>query len=245
MDDIAKSLAQGYSKDEIPQKWRLLSGENNWEGLLDPLSIDLRRVIIHYGEMAQATYDAFDTEKASRFAGSSRYAKRDFFSKVGLNEGNPFKYSVTKFLYATSEIHVPDAFLIKPLSREAWRKESNWMGYVAVATDEGKAVLGRRDIVVAWRGTKQTLEWIVDFEFSLVSASDILGKANNPKVHHGWYSIYTSSDSRSPFSKKSARHQVSFFTSQFLWSSIKTFKGNYNKGRKVLVCLEHYSHINI
>ncbi|KAF7846534.1 hypothetical protein BT93_L4189 [Corymbia citriodora subsp. variegata] len=208
MDAIAKCLAQGYLKDEIPRKWRLLSGENNWEGLLDPLDIDLRRVIIHYGEMVQAIYDAFDTEKASRFAGISQYAKRDFFSKVGLEKGNPFKYSVTKFLYATSEIPVPDAFLIKPLSREAWRKESNWIGYVAVATDEGKNVLGRRDIVVVWRGTKQTLEWVDDFEFNLVSASKILGKANDPKVHQGWYSIYTSSDSRSPFSKQSARHQV-------------------------------------
>ncbi|KAF2303232.1 hypothetical protein GH714_015365 [Hevea brasiliensis] len=164
------------------KRWKHLSGQNNWKDLLDPLDIDLRRYIIHYGEMAQATYDAFNTQKASKYAGSSLYAKADFFPKVGLEKGNPYKYSVTKFFYATSEIPLPEAFIIKSLSREAWSKESNWIGYVAVATDEGKALLGRRDIVIAWRGTVQTLEWVNDFEFLLVSASKILRNSGDPKV---------------------------------------------------------------
>ncbi|XVF25673.1 hypothetical protein REPUB_Repub13aG0233900 [Reevesia pubescens] len=195
--------------NSIAKRWKDLSGQNNWQKLLYPLDIDLRRYIIHYGEMAQATYDAFNTEKASKFAGSSLYGKKDFFSNVGLEKGNPYLYQVTKFLYATSQIQVPEAFIVKPLWREAWSKESNWMGYVAVATDEGKCVLGRRGNVIAWRGTVQTLEWINDFEFNLVSPVKIFGdQRSDIKVHEGWYSIYTSEDPRSPYNKSSARDQV-------------------------------------
>ncbi|KAF9683656.1 hypothetical protein SADUNF_Sadunf04G0036500 [Salix dunnii] len=192
----------------IAKRWKHLSGENNWKDLLEPLDYDLRQYLIHYGEMAQATYDSFNSQKASKYAGSSLYAKDEFFSRVHLEKGNPFKYRVTKFLYATSQVQLPEAFIIKSLSREAWSKESNWMGFVAVSTDEGKAALGRRDIVIAWRGTIQTLEWVDDFEFNLVSASKIFGESGNSKVHQGWYSIYTSDDSRSPYNKNSARDQV-------------------------------------
>ncbi|KAK6115675.1 hypothetical protein DH2020_007944 [Rehmannia glutinosa] len=166
----------------LAKRWKILSGTNHWEGLLDPLDLDLRQYIIHYGEMAQAAYDTFNSEKASKYAGSSRYAKDNLFSKVGIDLGNPFK--------------------------EAWSKESNWIGFVAVATDEGKLALGRRDILIAWRGTIRTLEWMNDFEFTSVSAPEIFGGNVEPKVHLGWYSIYTSDDPRSPFNTTSARNQV-------------------------------------
>ncbi|KAM7525042.1 hypothetical protein LguiA_014944 [Lonicera macranthoides] len=195
----------------IAQKWRILSGENNWEGLLDPPDIDLRQHIIHYGEMAQATYDTFNSENASKYAGTSRYAKKDLFAKVGLEQGNQVKYRVTKYLYATSSMELPGAFLFKSISREAWSKESNWIGFVAVASDEGKNNdLGRRDIVVAWRGTVEALEWVNDFEFLLVSAPKIFKENDDDKakVHRGWYSLYTSDDPRSAFNKTSARDQV-------------------------------------
>ena len=56
--------------DSIARKWRDLSGQSSWKGLLDPLDIDLRRYIMHYGQLA--TYDAFKSEKASKYAGNSR-----------------------------------------------------------------------------------------------------------------------------------------------------------------------------
>ncbi|KAJ4976697.1 hypothetical protein NE237_001803 [Protea cynaroides] len=183
--------------NSISKKWKQLSGQDNWKNMLDPLNIDLRRYIIHYGEMAQATYDAFNTDKLSKYAGSCRYRRSDFFCKVGLEIANPYKYKVTKFLYATSSVD---------------SKESNWIGYVAVATDEGKKVLGRREIVIAWRGTQQLLEWGNDLNFKLFPADSIFGPdSGDAKVHRGWYSIYTSDDPRSHYNKSSARAQVYYF----------------------------------
>ncbi|KAF5944507.1 hypothetical protein HYC85_018584 [Camellia sinensis] len=137
---------------------------------------------------------------------SNRYAKTDLFAKLGLD---PSTYRVTKYLYATSSTQVPDAFILKSQSREAWSKESNWMGYVVVATDEGMAKLVRRDIVIAWRGTIQALEWANNLQILLVSPSKIIGEQDDDtKVHQGFYSIYTSNNPRSPFTEASARDQV-------------------------------------
>ncbi|KAL8524406.1 hypothetical protein ACS0TY_014116 [Phlomoides rotata] len=201
-------IASEEDEQAIAKRWELLSGKDNWKGLLDPLDIDLRRYIVHYGAMAEATYDTFNIQKASKYAGTSIYSKNDLFSSVGIDKGKPPKYNVTKYFYATSSVPLPDAFLIGSMSREAWNKESNWMGFVAVATDEGKSTLGRRDILIAWRGSVQNLEWVNDVEFLLIAAPIIFKGKNVPKVHYGWHSIYTSNDPKSPFNKASARDQV-------------------------------------
>ncbi|CAN4078811.1 unnamed protein product [Withania somnifera] len=192
------------------EKWEELSGKNNWEGLLNPLDLDLRKYIIQYGELAHATYDTFITDKVSKNAGASRYSEENLFTKVGLD---PNKYRVTKFFYATSSIPFPDGFIVKSLSRNAWSKESNFMGYIAVATDEGKVALGRRDIVINWRGTLQPVEWVKDLQFALVPAPKVFGDGGllplgKPLVHQGFYSIYTSESSESQFNETSARDQV-------------------------------------
>ncbi|XP_028787550.1 phospholipase A1-IIgamma-like [Neltuma alba] len=199
-DQLEEEKKQMARSGSIATNWRELSGQHYWKGLLDPLDINLRMYIIHYGEMAEATYDAFNSDTESKYARRSRYGKKDFFSKVGLENGNPFKYKVTKFLYATSELefHVLDDV-----------EESNWIGYVAVATDEGKAVLGRRDIVVAWRGTEQVMEWIKDLQFHLNYAPYIFGDDSECKVHRGFYSVYTATNSAQlDFNQASARTQV-------------------------------------
>ncbi|GMN48119.1 hypothetical protein TIFTF001_017297 [Ficus carica] len=158
--------------NNIAKRWRVLSGEKEWEGLLDPLDINLRHYyVIHYGEKAQAIADAFIAETKSKHCGAlSLYTGR---------------------------------FLLQ----EAVAKGSNCIGYLAVATDEGKTVLGRRDILVVWRGSMLSGDWTTDFTFELVSAKDMLGSTNNPMVHKGWYSLYTATNTTS-LNRTSAQDQV-------------------------------------
>nr|GME01065.1 phospholipase A1-II 4-like [Ipomoea batatas] len=154
--------------------WKELSGSDNWKNLLEPLDSDLRRYLIHYGTMIEPAGDAFINEAVSKNVGLPRYARRNLFQNTGLVKGNPYKYEVTKYFYAPSQLSL-DALGYTIT-------ESNWIGYVAVATDEGKAALGRRDIVIVWRGTMRPLEWITDIIFLYVNAPLIFGQNSDPLI---------------------------------------------------------------
>ncbi|KAE8731166.1 Alpha/beta-Hydrolases superfamily protein [Hibiscus syriacus] len=117
----------------IASRWRELSGENYWEGLLRPLDIDLRRYLIHYCQRAGAAGDAFNGTRASKGYAHSLYTLLMSFSLGCL------------------------------------------FGYVAVATDQGKAALGRRDILVSWRGTITHTEWANDANIFQTSAKELFG----------------------------------------------------------------------
>lgn len=125
---------------------------------------------------------------------------------------------VTRYLYATCENPLP-GILQSSLSSEKWDVESNWMGFVAVAVDEKEiARLGRRDIVVSWRGTSRAMEWLVDAQIQLAPmtlAPDhktpvtvLKPSVLKPKVEKGFWSLYTCKRSRSQFNQKSASEQV-------------------------------------
>nr|GMD93170.1 phospholipase A1-II 1-like [Ipomoea batatas] len=192
--------------------WRVLSGSENWEGLLDPnLDSDLRRYLIHYGSMIGAVYDSFITEPTSKYTGLSRYAKKNLLQKTGLdNKANPFKYTVTKYFYTPSNKigKAKAGYHVQSVRADAVLKESNWGGYVAVATDKGKEVLGRRDILVVWRGTETMSEWTEDFKIVMVKPPIILAGDNDSLVHKGWYEMYTSTNQDSHLNSNSARDEV-------------------------------------
>ncbi|KAF4374755.1 hypothetical protein F8388_020276 [Cannabis sativa] len=198
-------LSFSYTKmaGNIGRRWRVLSGEGEWEGLLDPLDSDLRRYIIHYGERVQAVVDSFIDESKSDNFSLCRYSMRNLFSKVGLESGNnPFKYEVKKYFYSSTAFK-GDTSLVSP----NWVAEkSKWFGFVAVATDEGKEVLGRRDILVSFRGLFPKIE--ADFEHIFVSASQILGNENNPMVLKDIYLYYTSCEPGSTYNPNSCRDQI-------------------------------------
>ncbi|CAA2983691.1 Hypothetical predicted protein [Olea europaea subsp. europaea] len=124
--------------------WPELLGRDDWNGLLDPLSLSLRRLILRCGDFCQATYDAFNNDGNSKNAGSSRYGKNSFFTKSCWNQLLIIKSTVSS----------------TQLRKEAWDRETNWIGYTAVTTDEVSRVRGRREAYVVWRGTSRNYEWL-------------------------------------------------------------------------------------
>ncbi|XP_077225290.1 phospholipase A1-IIdelta-like [Tasmannia lanceolata] len=208
--------------DHVEPSWPELLGSNQWEGLLQPLNLSLRNLVLLCGDLCQATYDAFNNDEHSKYTGSSRYGKRSFFQKAALESAS--NYEVASFLYATASVDAPEGFLLHSLSREAWSRESNWIGYIAVSSDEASRSTGRREIYIVWRGTTRDLEWIdvldpeqESIEPLLVPKESrhshwydiLLGKSDEPpKVMKGWLTIYNSVDPKSTFTKLSARAQV-------------------------------------
>ncbi|KAG6658057.1 hypothetical protein I3843_Q059500 [Carya illinoinensis] len=152
--------------------WPELLGSNSWEGLLYPLDLSLRKLILRCGDFCQATYDAFNNDSNSKYCGSSRYGKASFFHKVMLH--NASDYEVVAFLYATAKVGHHSGFLFHSQSRESWDRESNWIGYIAVTTDEVSHALGRREIYVAMRGTTRSYEWIDVLEAKLEPVVSLL-----------------------------------------------------------------------
>ena len=186
-------------KEDISNKWSEIHGSRDWDNLLDPLQPWLRREIVKYGEFAQATYDAFDFDSFSEYCGSCRYNQHKLFKEIGLEKNG---YMVSKYIYAMSHIDVPQ-WLERSHLLDTWSKDSNWMGYVAVSDDQESRRIGRRDIVVSWRGTVAPSEWYEDFQRKLEPVGH--GEA---KVEHGFLSIYTSKRESSRYNKSSASDQV-------------------------------------
>ncbi|XP_044496001.1 phospholipase A1-II 1-like [Mangifera indica] len=185
----------------ITKEWRELSGEYKWHGLLDPLNVDLSKFITGYGERLDAIYDCIIKDTNSPRYELPMYEEKDFFSKVGPDRGKAMKcqiYQVKKYIYAWVNVSFPVELFVPD--------RSAWIGYVAVATDEGARLLGRRDILVCWRGTYNRAEWERNASFSQTHAQVIYPTVPDAEVHKGFYSIYT--EPNSECNNKSARDQV-------------------------------------
>ncbi|GMH07642.1 hypothetical protein Nepgr_009482 [Nepenthes gracilis] len=201
-----KHIAEEEDDDRQPdlqEVWREIQGCSNWEGLLDPMNSYLRREILRYGEFAQSCYDSFDFDPHSKYCGSCKYQGAHFFEKMEMAH---YGYSMCRFLYATSNINLPN-FFQKSKTRSIWSPNANWMGYIAVATDEEEIRrLGRRDIVISWRGTVTYLEWIHDLKNILCPAHF----RDNPdiQIESGFYDLYTTKEKECNYCSFSAREQV-------------------------------------
>ncbi|KAI4312258.1 hypothetical protein MLD38_037088 [Melastoma candidum] len=181
--------------NQTSHTWQELSGETKWAGMLDPLDDELRMYLIHYGERVQALGDAFNNVEASPSCNFSRYPMKDFFSYVGLEVNNPFKYEVKRFVYTKNFMMIG---------------ETTWIAYVAVTTDEGVKTLGRRDILVVWRGTVRAKEALADLDDTQEKAEDVFPGEPGIEIHQGWHYMYTYLDLllHDEYTKTSSRTQV-------------------------------------
>ncbi|XWS36370.1 hypothetical protein CRYUN_Cryun20dG0079400 [Craigia yunnanensis] len=190
----------------VADVWKEIHGQDDWVGMLDPMGPLLRSELIRYGEMAQACYDAFDFDPFSKYCGSCRFTRRQFFDSLGMAHHG---YLVSRYLFATSNINLPN-FFKKSRWPKVWSRYANWIGYVAVSNDEISKSLGRRDITIAWRGTVTRLEWIADLMDFLkpISSNKIPCPDSTVKVESGFLDLYTDKDENCRFCKFSAREQI-------------------------------------
>ncbi|OIW17584.1 hypothetical protein TanjilG_08862 [Lupinus angustifolius] len=205
--------------------WREVQGCNNWENLLEPLHPLLRQEIIRYGQFVTASYKAFDLQSTSKRYLNYKYGKKNMFKEIGMENCG---YEVTKYIYAT-----PDMNMIPMQNSCSSSNFGRWIGYVAVSSDEAVKKLGRRDILVTFRGTVTNQEWIANFMSSLTPAMfDPLNPRQNVMVESGFLSLYTSDESCCKFGLESCREQLLSEVSRLL---------NKYKGEKVSISLAGHS----
>ncbi|KEH23433.1 putative carboxylic ester hydrolase [Medicago truncatula] len=180
----------------LGKRWKEYQGMRNWDGLLDPLDDILRCEILRYGHFVEATYKSFEFDPSSSKYANCRFPKSTLLECCGLpNTG----YKVTKYLHATSGIQLP-SWMDKAPNWVA--TQSSYIGYVAVCDNKEEIKrLGRRDVVIAIRGTCTCLEWLENFRATLTNFSIPCNHNINDErkgvgtmVESGFLNLYTSSN---------------------------------------------------
>ncbi|KAK7277159.1 hypothetical protein RIF29_18310 [Crotalaria pallida] len=184
---LKPQTAKYNNAPKLGTKWKQYQGINNWEGMLDPLDDNLRWEILRYGHFVDATYHSCDFDSSMTY-GTCRYSKNSLLRKCGLAH---FGYRLTKNLNVTCGINLPS--WIDKIYKHA-RNRSSWIGYVAVCENKKEITrLGRRDVVIALRGTITSLEWLENLRATQTSLpGHIEDKENCPMVQKGFLSLYTS-----------------------------------------------------
>ncbi|XP_042415061.1 phospholipase A1-II 5-like [Zingiber officinale] len=161
--------------------WEELLGSNNWSDLLSPLDETLRDHLLRCGSFCQIAGDSFISDSQSNNVGKCRYSPASILRQVFFKETADYVVDVLSnvdgYLYTTIVLPFGLAY------------ETNWMGYVAVSSDDLYERTGRREIYVAWCGTSlaRPLEWLADLDIVLVP----FGDGGDVKIMKGWRDIYT------------------------------------------------------
>ncbi|XP_060171451.1 galactolipase DONGLE, chloroplastic-like [Lycium barbarum] len=186
------------TNNKVATMWREIQGSRNWENLVNPLDSLLQEEIVRYGEFVAACYNAFDLDPNSKRYLNCKYGKNSMLNEVGLGKSG---YQITKYIYATTDINVLSI-------GQNCSSSGRWIGYVAISSDEETKRLGRRDVLITFRGTVTNPEWIANL-MSTLSPARL--DPNNPrpevKVEAGFLSLYTSNEGEK-FGLGSCREQL-------------------------------------
>ncbi|XP_057958566.1 galactolipase DONGLE, chloroplastic-like [Malania oleifera] len=182
----------------LAHAWREVQGSNDWKDLLKPLHSVLRDEIIRYGEFVNACYKGFEIDRTSKRYLNCKHGRKSLLSELGLGNSG---YEVTKYIYATPNITTP-------IRNVAFC--GHWIGFIAVSSkDDVITRIGRRDILVTFRGTMTTTEWIVNLMSSLTPPRfDPQNPQSDVKVESGFLSLYTSDERNGKFGLGSCREQL-------------------------------------
>lgn len=199
---LSKS-AEYSPRNTLGSRWREYHGCNDWAGLLDPLDENLRREVVRYGEFIQAAYHCFHSDPAT----SANAAPPE--RHVALPDR---AYRVTKSLYATSSVGLPK-WVDNVAPDLGWMTQrSSCIGYVAVCEDQREiARMGRRDIVIALRGTATCLEWAENMRDLLVQMPGQEDRPNGQsisKVECGFLSLYKTAGAQMPSLSESVVSEI-------------------------------------
>ncbi|KAJ8451073.1 hypothetical protein Cgig2_026882 [Carnegiea gigantea] len=191
-------------RNHLGARWREYHGSRDWAGLLDPLDENLRREVVRYGEFVQAAYQSFYSDPATTKAGIRAHREVQLPDRF---------YTATKSLYATSSIGLPK-WVDDVAPDLGWMTQrSSWVGYVAVCNDEREiARMGRRDIVIALRGTATCLEWAENVRDILIPMQDDSDSDSTsegpPKVECGFLSLFRTPGEHVPSLAESVTEEV-------------------------------------
>lgn len=204
-NDIAETVGScRLSPPKLGKRWREYQGSDHWEGLLDPLDEALRWEILRYGHFVDAAYRAFEFDPLLPTYATCRFPKNALLTQTGFGRSG---YRVTKNLHATCGVETPGWIERLP----GWMSvRSNWIGYVAVCQDKKEITrLGRRDVVIALRGTATCLEWLENLRATLTDLPmDVGPNGSGPMVESGFFSLYTSRTATCPSLQDMIREEV-------------------------------------
>ncbi|QHN76366.1 hypothetical protein HN51_053933 [Arachis hypogaea] len=202
---LKPTSSANYMSPKLGPKWKQYQGINHWQDLLDPLDDNLRWEILRYGHFVDAAYRSFDFDPSSPTYATCRHPKSSLLNRCGIASSG---YKLTKNLRATCGIHVPT--WADKISSWACSR-SSWIGYIAVCEHKKEIIrLGRRDVVIAFRGTATCLEWLENLRATLTNLADqVDGKDDiGPMVQKGFLSLYTSKTSKQASLQEMVREEI-------------------------------------